>query len=148
MEELTPEWVENFSVSYYAPMVGLLSDEDFKFLARQPGFDFTLRRKFRRERLVIFRGYLYKLIADFNRLHLAIRLIISRSQEDHSHLVAQLMWLKLRFSLSVMRVEFSYALCWLGVNTLHVHSLVSYLEQMNEQLRAVSALQTGQISAA
>lgn len=148
VEELTPEWVENFSVAYYEPMIGLLSDEDFKFLARQPGFDFTLRRKFRRERLAIFRGYLYKLISDFNRLHLAIRLIVSRSREDHSHLVGQLMWLKLRFSISVMRVELSYILCWLGIATLHVSNLVSYLEQMNDQLRAVSALQAGRVSVA
>lgn len=147
VDELTPEWAENFSVSYYAPMVGLLSDEDFQFLARQPGFDFTLRRKLRRERLAIFRGYLQKLVSDFNRLHLAIRLIIARQPQDHSDIVSQLIWLKIRFSLSLMRVEFSYLLCWLGVRTIHVSSLVCYLEEMSAKMQALSALQGSQISA-
>ena len=147
VEELTTEWAESFSVSYYAPMVGLLSDEDFKFLARQPGFDFALRRKLRRERLEIFRGYLRKLVADFNRLHLAIRLSIARQSEDHSHLVAQLVWLKIRFSISLLRVEASYLLCWMGVRTIHVGSLVSYLEEMSARLQAISELQVSSLPA-
>ncbi len=147
VEELTPEWAENFSVSYYDPMVGLLSDEDFQFLARQPGFDFALRRKLRRERLAIFRGYLHKLISDFNRLHLAIRLIVSRQVQDNSHLVGQLIWLKIRFSLCLMRVEMSYGLCWLGLRTIRVSDLVYYLEEMSAQMKAVSAIQGAQISA-
>ena len=147
IEELTPEWAENFSVAYYAPMVGLLSDEDFKFLARQPGFDFALRRKLRRERLEIFRGYLRKLVADFNRLHLAIRLNLSRHPQDHSQLVSQLIWLKIRFSISLLQVEVSYLLCWMGVRTIHVGSLVRYLEEMSSKLQAISALQTSSASA-
>jgi len=58
MEEITPEWLENFSTSVYHPMEGLLADEDFRFLSRQPGFDLSLYRKLRRERLRIFRQYL------------------------------------------------------------------------------------------
>lgn len=128
-------------------MTGLLSEEDFNFLARQPGFDFALRRKLRRERLAIFRGYLHKLISDFNRLHLSIRLMIARQPEDHSDLVGQLIWLKIRFSISLMRVELSYALCWLGLRTIHVSSLVSYLEEMSAKMQAVAAMQPSQASA-
>ena len=146
VEELTPEWAENFSVSYYGPMVGLLSEEDFQFLARQPGFDFALRRKLRRERLSIFRGYLQKLVSDFNRLHLAIRLMIARQPEDHSHLVGQLIWLKVRFSISLVRVEMSYGLCWLGVRTIRVGDLVCYLEEMSAQMKAISAAQGAHVS--
>jgi hypothetical protein len=147
VEELTPEWAESFSVSYYAPMVGLLSDEDFQFLARQPGFDFALRRKLRKERLQIFRGYLRKLVCDFNRLHLAIRLSIARQPRDHSALVTQLIWLKVRFSISLLRVEVSYLLCWMGVRTIHVGSLVSYLEEMSAKFQAISVLQESSMPA-
>jgi hypothetical protein len=122
-------------------MVELLSDEDFKFLARQPGFDFRLRRKLRRERLLIFRQYLQKLISDFNRLHLAVRLIVSRNPEDHSHMVSQLMWLKVRFSISILRVEVSYLLCWLGLRKMYAGDLVYYLEQMSAQMRLATAIQ-------
>ena len=145
VEELTPEWLENFSIAYYEPMVELLSDEDFEFLARQPGFDFRLRRKLRRERLLIFREYLRKLISDFHRLHLAIRLMISRSTEDHSDVVSHLMWLKFRFSVSILRVEVSYLLCWLGLRKMYASDLVHYLEQMNAQMRLVSAIQASSL---
>ena len=139
VEELTPEWVETFSVSYYDPMLELLSDADFEFLARQPGFDSRLRRKLRRERLLIFRQYLRKLIADFNRLHLATRLVMSQTADDHSELVSRLIWLKLGFSVSVLRIEMNYGFCWLGIKTLSVRELVTYLEQMNKQMRSISA---------
>lgn len=129
-------------------MVGLLSDEDFQFLARQPGFDFALRRKLRRERLAIFRGYLQKLVSDFNRLHLAIRLVISRQSQDCSELVGQLVWLKVRFSLLLMRVELSYMLCWVGVRTVRVSDLVHCLEEMSATMQSVSAMQGSEIPAA
>ena len=56
-EDITPEWLENFSVSTYSVMEGLLDDRDFDFLSRQSGFDLSLYRKLRRERLSIFRQY-------------------------------------------------------------------------------------------
>ncbi len=35
--ELTIDWFENFQVSSYNPMRGLLAQEDFQFLSSQPG---------------------------------------------------------------------------------------------------------------
>ncbi len=74
--EVTPEWLESFSIASYHPMAGLLNDEDFKFLSQQPGFDLSLYKKLRRERLRIFKQYLNRSIADFNRLHRAVRSIL------------------------------------------------------------------------
>ena len=34
-EEITSEWLENFSPATYYPMQGLLAEEDFRFLSRQ-----------------------------------------------------------------------------------------------------------------
>jgi hypothetical protein len=142
IEDITPEWLENFSPSMYYPMEGLLADEDFRFLSCQPGFDLSLYRKLRRERLHIFRQYLSRLILDFNRLHTAARLLVAHGHEDRSDLVTQLMWLKLRFSVAVLRAQLSYLICCLGFRSLAVQTVILHLEEMSAQLTFISASQT------
>jgi len=122
-------------------MATLLSQEDFEFLSRQPGFDLALQRKLRRERLEIFRMYLHRMIIDFGRLHFAGRLLIAHSSEDHSGLFIRLVWLKVRFSTTVLRAEFACHLCRLGIGTLPARTLIARLEEMSAQIRAVSAIQ-------
>jgi hypothetical protein len=138
LQEITQEWLETFSVAAYYPMQGLLADEDFAFLSRQPGFDVSLYRKLRRERLYIFRQYLIRLIVDFNRLHASARFILSRSNEDRSDAVTRLMRLKLQFSIAVFQAECSYLLCHLGFRFLAVRRLISSLENMSLELSALS----------
>ena len=140
-QDVTPEWLENFSVSSYYPMQGLLNEEDFDFLSRQPGFDLRLYRKLRRERLHIFKQYLNRAIADFNRLHMVVRTILPHVSEDCSDVVGRLIWLRVRFSWAVIRAELSYRLCLIGFRSLAVKSLISQLEEMNSQLALVSAAQ-------
>ncbi|MBV9081882.1 MAG: hypothetical protein JOZ62_04340 [Acidobacteriaceae bacterium] len=142
VEELSPEWLENFSVTSYHMMEHLLSDEDFNFLSRQPGFDLSLYRKLRRDRLYIFRQYLNRMISDFNRLHLAARLLAAQAPEDQSSLMAKLIWLKVRFSSSVVRAEFRYLLCHAGMRSLSVRVLILRLEELSAELATLSALQT------
>jgi hypothetical protein len=138
VEDITPEWLESFSVAAYYPMQGLLSDEDFTFLSRQPGFDESLYRKLRRERLHIFRQYLVRLIVDFNRLHAVARMILSRSNQDRSDAVGKLMTLKFKFSLAVFQAESSYLLCWLGFRFLAARRMIALLEDMSLELAALS----------
>ena len=139
MTEITPEWLKNFSVSAYYPMQGLLSDEDFHFLVRQPGFDFSLYRKLRRERLLIFHQYSRRLVSDFNRLHTAARLLIARGQEDRSELMVRLFKLKIRFSVAVLQSEISYLCCRIGIGRLVVHSMIARLEEMSAELNGLAA---------
>ena len=141
IEDITPEWLESFSPSAYYPTRNLLAEEDFNFLWRQPGFDLSLYRKLKRDRLRIFRQYLNRLILDFNRLHVAARAILANSSEDCSDLVMKLIWLKLRFSLSVLRVEFSYACCWIGLRYVTPTALIGRLEEMSAQLNSIAAAQ-------
>ena len=122
-------------------MEGLLSDEDFNFLSRQPGFDLSLYRKLRRERLNIFKQYLNRLIVDFNRLHVAARFLLSQSQNDESKLVTRLMWLRIRFSVAVIRAQISYALSRIGFNCVAAKSVIHCLEEMSYQLSAIPARQ-------
>ncbi len=142
MEELPEDWLARFSPQTYRPMEGLLNDEDFAFLARQPGFDLSLYKKLRQERLQIFRQYLDRMIVDFNRLHLAARLVIAHSAEDHSELLTKLVLLKVRFSCSVVGAEFRYLLCRLGVRTLSARALIAQLEELSSQVHAISSAQT------
>lgn len=139
-EEITADWLANFDPASYRPMHGLLSSEDFQFLVRQPGFDLSLYRKLRRERMLIYRQYLRRLISDFNRLHTYLRLVIAQSQEDRSALVMKLATLKLRFTFSVVQAEMSYYLCLVGVGTLATRSVVSQLEEMTNHLHLVNDL--------
>jgi hypothetical protein len=140
-EEITSEWLESFSASSYYPMQRLLAAEDFRFLSRQPGFDLSLYRKLRRDRLHIFRQYLSRLIVDFNRLHTAARILLAHGHEDQSHLVSQLIWLKVRFSLAVIEAECSYILCCIGFRSLAARAMIMRLEEMSAQLRLISAAQ-------
>lgn len=138
LDEITPEWLESFSIEAYYPMQGLLSDEDFLFLSRQPGFDSSLYRKLRRERLHIFRQYLFRLIVDFNRLHAFARFILSRSTQDRSDVVTRLLKLKVQFSIAVFQAECSYLLSCIGFRFLAARRLISTLENMSLELAALS----------
>lgn len=120
-------------------MEGLLSSEDFEFLSRQPGFDMSLYRKFRRERLQIFHLYLVRMVADFNRLHTAAKLILSQSEQDQSELLNKLIWMKFRFSMAVLHAEFSYRLCQLGLRTLPVRGLLTEMETLSQVVMASAA---------
>lgn len=141
VQEITSEWLDSFSVSSYYPMQGLLNDEDFRFLSRQPGFDLSLYRKLRRDRLNIFKQYLNRSIGDFNRLDTAVRTMISLSTQDCSDLASRLIWLRVRFSFAVMKAECSYRLCLIGFRSLAVKSLLVQLENMYVQLGDISATQ-------
>ncbi len=138
-EEITPEWLENFSVASYHPMERLLNDEDFKFLCRQPGFDLSLYRKLRRERLRIFKQYLNRSIVDFNRLHTVLRVALACSDQDGSDILGRLIGIRLRFFGSAVRAELNYRLCIIGFRSLSVHSLIVHLEEMNSEFGLVFA---------
>lgn len=138
LEEITPEWLESFSATTYEPMQRLLNAEDFNFLKRQPGYDLAVVQRLRRERLRIFRQYLNRVVVDFNRLHLAARILVAHSQEDRSALLSHLMALKFRFGLAAIQAEFNYMLCCIGYSTISVRALLARLEEMSTQLNALS----------
>jgi len=130
--ELTTEWFESFHLSSYAPMKGLLAQDDFQFLSRQPGFDRSLHRKLRRDRLRIFREYLNRLIADYNRLDMLANFLVTQANEDQSELFARLLALRFNFRLATLRVEFSYALCCLGARTVSIGSILQQIDAISQ----------------
>ncbi len=134
LEEITPEWLESFSLDRYRSMSSLLSNEDFAFLSRQPGFDLSLYKKLRRERLAIFRQYLDRLIIDFNRLHVTARALVASNSQDCSEIAAKLISVQFEFYKAVFRTELSYRLCRLGLSTVDVQLLLKPLQELSEQL--------------
>src|SRR5438105_538368 len=66
--EIAPDQCLVLSLDKYRPMERLLQEDDFRFLANQPGFSPQLGRRFRTERRRIFRGYLRNLRKDFARI--------------------------------------------------------------------------------
>jgi hypothetical protein len=134
IEDITPEWVESFSIERYRPMLGLLANEDFAFLSRQPGFDSSIYKKLRRERLAIFEQYLGRLILDFKKLHATARFLIAQSDVDRSDVAMQLIRLRWMFALNVVNVQIRFQLCRLGLGTVHAQVLIARLQQLNEQL--------------
>jgi len=139
LAEVTPEWLESFTPVTYRPMELLLAEEDFNFLLRQPGFESSIGKKLRQDRVRIFRQYLHRLIADFNRLHVYSRYLISQSQEDQSALVSRLVWLRLRFSGTVMRLELSLFLAYFGFQPRLVSRAIAQLDEMSTCLYSLAA---------
>src|SRR5579863_2042122 len=70
----------------YRPMERLLGEEDFRFLAAQPGFSPKLGRRLRTERRQIFKGYLRSLSRDFHNISAACRMLVVHSAEDRAEL--------------------------------------------------------------
>ncbi len=134
MDEITPEWLEGFSLDRYRSMSSLLSNDDFAFLSRQPGFDLSLYKKLRRERLAIFRQYLDRLIIDFNRLHVTARALVASSPQDSSDVATKLIAVQFQFFKAVLRTELSYSLCRLGICTVNVRLLLEPLQALSEHL--------------
>src|SRR5579864_5197895 len=73
---ITSGWINELSVERYRPMMRLLDEADFEFLAAQPGMDRKSIRQLRLQRVRIFRGYLRDLNTDFACVCLAIKLIM------------------------------------------------------------------------
>src|SRR5436190_11149471 len=76
ISECDPEWIANFSIASYRPMLRLLSEDDYKFFAAQPGVTPKAVEQFRRERRRVFKSYLRNLVRDFHRLHLPARMTL------------------------------------------------------------------------
>ena len=123
------------SLEKYRPMERLLQEQDFRFLATQPGFSPQLGRRFRTERRRIFRGYLRNLKKDFGRVSLAFRILIVHSVEDRGDLAASLVRLRLMFAVGMLAVEGRLLLHAAGLGTVDVSGLVASLETMQGQMR-------------
>jgi len=133
-EDLTPEWLSEFSVARYKPMERLLCEEDFEFLASQRGYVPGIARKLRAERRKIFREYLRCLRRDFARLEAGIRLFMVHATEDKPELAKALFRRRVAFTRGILAAECRLVLHTFGVGTVDVRGLTGSLEGMRTYL--------------
>ncbi len=132
------EWCREFSIARYRPMERLFIEEDYDFLAAQPGFHPKISRKLQAERRRVFRHYLRCLRRDFDRLSTAARTVLLHAAQDRPDLASVLLKQRLVFSYAMLVVECRLALQTIGIGRVDVRRLVSSLEAMREQLRMVT----------
>jgi len=124
------EWLEEFSVNAYRPMERLLDNRDYTFLAAQSGFEPSIARRLRRERVGVFHSYLAAMIRDFHRLLLAARVVSVFASEDQSAFIATLWRVRWSFYAAVLAVEIHVALHWMGVGTVDARRLLASMQRM------------------
>jgi hypothetical protein len=134
---VTANWIGELSLERYRPMLHLLDSEDLEFLRSQPGFTPGLAGRLRAQRCQIFRGYLRCLNQDFQRVMMALKLILAYSPHDRPDLASLLMHQQLRFGLAMAAVHvrlFLYRWDCCGVD---VSALVRIFDSMRLELQAL-----------
>ena len=133
------EWCNQFSVGRFRPMERLFSEEDYRFLAAQPGYSPRISKRLRAERRRIFRHYLRCLSRDFQRLHTAARFLLLHSPVDRPDLVTALFRQRLVFQYAMLAMHWRLTLQVLGLGSVDVRGLVAALEGMGDQFRQLAA---------
>jgi hypothetical protein len=131
-------WSNEFSIAKYRPMERLFLEEDYDFLAAQPGFHPGIHRKLQAERRRVFRHYLRCMRLDFGRLLTTAKLLLLHAPQDQPDLARNLVRQRLMFSYAMGVVEFRLVLQTLGIGTVDVRGLVDAVESMREELRRLS----------
>jgi len=131
------DWINDLSAARYRPMARLLSEDDCRFLASQPGFEKNKKmlRRVRSERRKVFRGYLASLSHDFSLVGAALRLMMMYSAQDRPDLAGILYKQQALFALGMLAVEWRLLLHACGLGTVDVRGLVGAMESMRLELR-------------
>ncbi len=131
-------WSSEFSITKYRPMERLFLEEDYDFLAAQPGFHPRIYGRLQAERRRVFRHYLRCLRKDFNRLSTAAKTLLLMAPQDRPDLARDILKARMMFSLALLGVEIRLMLQTAGLGTVDMRRLVGTMESMREQLRYLS----------
>lgn len=132
-----PQWLEDFSISKYRPMLRLLSEDDYEFLASQAGYKGKIASELRTERRKVFRAYLRNLVRDFHRLQQAAKTMALYSPQDRPELVATLLKQRITFSFAVLAVRLRLSLHTVGVGTVDVRKLIGSLDHLRVKVEGM-----------
>jgi nitroreductase len=131
-------WLDEFSVAKYRPMMRLLTEQDYEFLALQSGYHPSIAKRLRAERRKIFQAYMRDLIQDFQRLHMAARMVLIYAPQDRSDLAEILVRQKITFLCGIAAVEMRLVLHRFGIGTVDVTALVKNLDTLRLNVLAVA----------
>lgn len=134
---LTAEWINDLSTEQYRPMMRLLDSADIEFLRSQPGYTREMETKLRRQRVQVFRGYLRCLNADFQRVCMALKILMTHSEQDRPELASALMHQQLLFGLGMILVHGRLILYRWGICQVDVSGMVGIFDRMRSELCAL-----------
>jgi hypothetical protein len=132
--DFDPAWLEDFSIAKYRPMLRLLSEDDYEFLASQAGYEAKIASQLRMERRKVFRAYLRNLVRDFNRLHNAAKIMAVCSAQDRPDLTQALLKQQLTFSFAVAAVKVRLMLHTVGIGTVEVRNLLASVDHLRSEI--------------
>jgi hypothetical protein len=131
---VTAEWISDLNTEQYKPMMRLLDSADIEFLRSQPGYTREMESKLRQQRCQVFRGYLRCLNSDFQRVCMALKLVMAQSQQDRPDLAGVLMHQQLLFASGMISIQCRLVLYRLGVCQVDVTGMVKIFDHMRVEL--------------
>ena len=134
---VTAQWINELSPDRYRPMLRLLGAADIVFLRSRPGYTRQLESHLRAERCRIFRGYLHCLDSDFQRVCLALKLIMASSSLDRPDLAGALIQSQIMFASGLLSAHFRLLLYRCGVCTVDGSALVHMFDHVRCELRSL-----------
>jgi hypothetical protein len=134
---VTAKWIEELTLERYRPMTYLLDPEDLDFLRSQPGFTPQMASRLRAQRSQIFRGYLRCLNQDFQRVVMALKLILAYSTHDRPDLTSTLIRQQVRFGLAMAGVHVRLFLYRWDMCGVDVKAVVGIFDSMRLELQAL-----------
>ena len=134
---VTAEWIDQLSTDRYRPAMRLLDSRDIEFLRSQAGFTPKMEAKLRAQRCQIFRGYLRCLDMDFQRVCMALKLVLLHSEQDRPDLSALLVHHRIMFATGLLAARFRLFLYRWGICTVDVTSLLRIFDVMRIELRTL-----------
>lgn len=133
----TLDWIEELSTERYQPMLRLLGEEELRFVRSQPGFTPRMEAQFRRQRCEVFRGYLRSLSSDFNRVSIALKLLMVQASTDRPDLAETLVRTRIAFTLALLAAHFHVVLYSFGLGTVNASQLLHLFNSMRVELRTL-----------
>lgn len=140
---VTAEWIDDLSVDRYRPMLRLLDKEDLSALQDHSDYSADMAARFRRERCRIFQGYLRCLRLDFQRVSMALKIVLVQSRYDRPDLAAALVRTQRAFAFGLVLVYCRLALYRFGLATVDVADVLKAFDGARLELRSLVPAQDG-----
>jgi hypothetical protein len=134
---VTTDWLSELSADRYRPMLRMLEETDFQFLRSQKDFTPEMASRLRRHRVHQFREYLRLLQADFDRVAIALRVILAHSAYDRPELASLLFERRMMFAYVLIGVHFRLLLFRFGISGVDGSRLIQLFEGMSLELRTL-----------
>ena len=131
---VTAEWISDLGTDHYKPMLRLLDSADIEFLRGQPGYTRDMESKLRAQRCQVFRGYLRCLTSDFQRVRMALKIVMVQSEQDRPDLASVLMHQQVLFATGLLGIHFRLFLYRWGICSVDVTGLVRIFDGMRVEL--------------